>query len=74
VPEFQKSVIPKTGGKSILESFYKLGIHDGFGHASIAFYKSVFTCELFEKFFKFAFVRIAMWLREFFYEHLSSFG
>jgi hypothetical protein len=49
--------IPKTGGKSILTSVYEVGIHDGFGHAPIEFYRSMFTSKVFEKLFKFAFVR-----------------
>lgn len=49
--------IPKTGGKSIVTSLYKIGIHENFGHASAPFYKSVFGTRLFDRFFKFAIVR-----------------
>jgi hypothetical protein len=49
--------IPKTGGKSILASLYGADLHDGFGHAAIDFYKSLFTAAVFDDCFKFAFVR-----------------
>ena len=49
--------IPKTGGKSILTSFYGVGVHDGFGHAPMEFYQSVFSKNYCRSAFKFAFVR-----------------
>ncbi|MEJ1363982.1 MAG: sulfotransferase family 2 domain-containing protein [Candidatus Sedimenticola sp. (ex Thyasira tokunagai)] len=49
--------VPKTGGKSILEALYGIELHEGFGHAGVEFYLSVFGREKFDKFYKFAFVR-----------------
>lgn len=49
--------IPKTGGKTILNSFYGMEEHESFGHTNILFYKSIFGTEKFNLFFKFAFVR-----------------
>lgn len=49
--------IPKTGGKSIFKSIYKVDMHDSFGHAGIKAYLSIFSKTTFDKYFKFAFVR-----------------